>query len=240
MKKPLARILTVCAVALALAPATVSAAGVGKSWAGYTFIKKGVIDIGLENLLLYRTTITPIAGTGGAEDGETVATDVAYTGALTGRYFVIKNLAVGLSAGFFLRSASVETDLPGAGDEPTEQKNSDTGFIGFATGHYYVPLGNSFFLTPGLGAGYFTGTRETPVVGSNTQKDESTVSGIAGRFDLGAVFYAGPQFNLKAGLNVVGRFGSQTFEAPAGGAEPDPVDFTTIDAGFNIGLGYSF
>lgn len=221
-------------------PNGASAAGVTGGWSGYRFIEKGVFDLGVENLLLFRFNSTPIKGTGGAEDGEVSSTDVAYQGGVTGRYFVIRNLAVGLSANFFIRQNKEETDPPGPAGA-TELKTSDSGFIGFAMAHYYVSLGNSFFLTPGIGAGYFAGTRETPVSGSTSQVDESSISGPAGRLDLGAVFYAGPQFNLKAGLNIVGRFGAQSFDKPAGGGPaPDSVDFTTFDAAFNIGLGYSF
>jgi hypothetical protein len=216
-------------------------APVSSSWRGYTSINKGVFDLGLENMLLFRSNSTPIKGTSGVEDGEVSASEFAYQGGLSGRYFVIRNLAVGASANFFMRSRTDETDQPGPSDEPVEITSKDSGFIGFAMAHYYIRLGNSFFITPGLGGGYFTGTRETPVAGTGNQVAETTISGPAGRADLGAVFYAGPQFNLKAGLTFIGRFGQESFEDTGGaGSTPDPVDFTSIDGAFNIGLGYTF
>ncbi len=221
------------------APSTANAAGVGKSWRGYTFINKGVFDLGVENLLLYRSNSTPLKGID-VEDGELKTSEFAYQGGVTGRYFVIRNLALGANLNFFTRSNTVSTE-PAGGGETVEETHSDLGFLGFGMAHYYIRLGNSFFLTPGVGAGFFSGTRETPVAGNASTKKETSISGPAARFDFGAVFYAGPQFNLKAGLTVIGRFGEETFDAPeGGGSAPDPVEFTSVDAAFNIGLGYSF
>ena len=233
------RLSAALGVAALLFSGAAAAAPVSSSWRGYTSIDKGVFDLGFENMLLFRSTSTPIKGAQGVEDGERSASEFAYQGGLSGRYFVIRNLAVGASANFFLRSRTDTTDQPGPSDEPVEVTSKDSGFIGFAMSHYYIRLGNSFFITPGLGGGYFSGTRETPVAGTANQVAETTISGPAGRADLGAVFYAGPQFNLKAGLTFVARFGQESFEETAGSA-PDPVDFTSIDGAFNIGLGYTF
>jgi len=109
--------------------------------------------------------------------------------------------------------------------------------MGFDEGqvvNYNVRLGNSLFFRPGVGAGYFFGTRERPGATLGT-KIESTISGPAALLDLTLQYFASPNFSMRAGPVLVMRFGS---EAPDAGG--DAQSYTQIDAGFTAGLAYSF
>jgi len=117
--------------------------------------------------------------------------------------------------------------------QETTTRSRDLGFLGFATANYHLRLGNSFFFRPGLGAGWFQATRQVPAAASGT-KIESSLSGPAGKLDLGFVYYASGNFNLWAGVDFVGRTGNEK------AADGTKTRFTDLDAGFSVGLGYSF
>lgn len=231
------RRLTMFAVLLGLMMgATMAhARSVGGNHQGWTKIRKGVFELGVENLLLYRSNKVEVSDT----ITETT-TDLSYTVGLTPRYFVMDNLAVGVNVNYFLRSNTNEVDNDGTTSEATAD---DSGIIGFLMANYYIRLGSSFFFKPGLGVGGFVGTRQTPVVGSTTLKEESDLSGIAARGDLGFAFYAGEHFNLKAGIDVIFRSGElkpkeDDMAMPMTDTEGQP--FSTVEAGFNVGAAYSF
>jgi hypothetical protein len=218
-------------------PGSASAQGrgeVGGGWQGYTSIPAGTVEFNIDTLLLLNTTTVTREGS----DTSTTQLDATWTAGLTGRIFAIKNLGLGLHGSYFFDKSKTTAET--AGDE-TETSEADNGFLGFAMIEYYVRLGNSMFFTPGLGLGFFSGTRERPIAGTVGQIQESDISGFAGRFHLGAVFYTSRQISLRAGIVLLGRFGSETAQTADDTGEPEvEQDFTSIDAGFNIGFGYAF
>lgn len=56
-----------------------------------------------------------------------------------------------------------------------------------------------------------------------------------GQLDLGFAFYVNDNWNLKAGADVIARFGTVTPDA--GGSSES---FTTIDAATSAGFGYTW
>jgi hypothetical protein len=219
------------ALGLAAAPAAASAEAVGSNYQGFSRVQRGVFELGFENLLLLRQNSVDLSETTTRND-----LDVVYTVGLTPRYFVIDNLALGINVNYFLRKLEVETETEANGQKSSEtQTTDDAGFIGFVMANYYMRLGNSFFFKPGVGAGGFTGTRERPGDPANPSvKLETSLTGVAGKLDLGFAFYASRSFNLKAGVDVVFRSGQEKPE------EGDARDFTSLDAGFNVGAAYVF
>jgi hypothetical protein len=97
-----------------------------------------------------------------------------------------------------------------------------------------MKLGGGMFLVPGIGGGGFFGTRSVPIPGTEKQNQESSLSGGLGKLDLGLVYYTSTHFNLKAGPTLMLRVGS---EKPEEGEGPS---FTTLDAGFQVGVAYVF
>jgi len=215
---------------------------VGGNYRGFTSVAKGVKEIGIDNLFLLRYNSVPLTD---APDTTVSTTDIAYVGGLTPRYFVTNNLALALNLNFFYRQNSVTTEAPDAAGDPvsTTESASDSGFLGFAMVNYYMRLGNSMFFKPGIGGGGFVGTRSRPTIGQVGQETKTSLSGGAGRLDLGFAFYTSRNFNIKAGVDVIARFGSEKPEEGAtlpNGETPESQSFTTVDAGFNVGAAYSF
>ncbi len=197
---------------------------------GYETIQKGLWQIGFDNMLL----VNYMSSTNDTTDVTNSSLRVAYMAGLTPRYFVINNLSVGLSLNAFYE---LNEDTREAGGTETVTTASDTGFMGLAVVNYNVRIGHSLFIRPGVGAGYFYGTRERPNTAAGAipgSKLESTISGPAALLDLTLQYFAGPHFSMRAGPILVMRFGS---DAPEVG---EAQSYTQIDAGFTAGLAYSF
>ena len=194
---------------------------------GYERISKGLWQVGFDNMLL----VNYLSQDTGPKSTTSVLR-VAYMAGLTPRYFVIDNLSVGLSLNAFYELN--ETTVDAAGTETTTTA-SDTGFMGLAVVNYNVRVGHSLFIRPGVGAGYFYGTRSIPGAVAGT-KVESTISGPAALLDLTLQYFAGPHFSMRAGPVLVMRFGTDSPDI-AGGKDQS---YTQIDAGFTAGLAYSF
>ena len=198
---------------------------------GYERVTRGVFDLGFENLLLvhFLSSNEPAASTTGVS---TSSTYVAYMGGLVPRMFVIDNLAIGLSLNIFYQSNTVEVT---SGGSTVTTDTSDLGFIGFVVINYYLRLGYSLFFKPGVGVGGFYASRETPHNDDPTSslEVETDLYGFAGRVDLGLVYYAGAHFNLRAGIDIIIRYGAEAYEG-------NSTSFYSVDAAFGAGLGYSF
>lgn len=200
---------------------------VGAGTYGYERVTRGVVDIGIENMLLVHYISPSVAG-----DADSSSLYATYAGGLAFRYFLADNFALGLTAAvLYQRNQDVVTTAAG---ELTE-RSSDLGIIGFVMANYYLRLGNSLFFKPGLGLGGLWATRSVPDPTSPGRSIESTLMGGAGRIDLGFAYYASPHFTLRAGPDIVVRAGVQQFDD---GRESE--SFVSVDAGFNVGLGYSF
>jgi len=235
-------VLVAVGVGLTMA-APASADTVGKNYSGFSAVGKGVKEIGLDNIFLLRYNSVPLAD---APDTTVSTMDLAYAGGLTPRYFVTNNIALALNLDYFYRknSETVEAPDPTTGDlAETTETSSDQGFLGFVMLNYYMRLGNSMFFKPGIGGGGFVGTRRRPTEGQPGQETKTNLTGGAGRLDLGFAFYTSKSFNIKAGLDVIARVGSEKAEENvdlSSGEEPESQSFTTVDAGFNVGFAYSF
>ncbi len=194
---------------------------------GYEAIDAGVFEISVDNMLLLGYSKQNLD-----EDGDAWASElrVAYIGGVTPRYFVAKNVSVALNLNLFLGQDAQTTKV---GDSEETQTSTDVGFLGTVMAHYYLRLGNSMFLKPGLGGGAFFGTRSVPGMEEGT-KIEHKLSGGIGRLDIGLVYYASKNFNMKAGIDTLMWFGSVTNPAD------ESRGYFSIDAGFNVGLAYSF
>ncbi len=227
----------VAVAVVALWCATASADTVGGNFSGFQKIDKGVFDLGGETLLLFSSTSTPILDADDAEIGEASVSNLSTTIGVTPRYFLADNFALGLNVNFFLNSASNTTALNDK--DPVETSSKDSGVLGYAMANYYLRLGNSFFFKPGAGVGGFFGSRSIPDPTDDAKIIQSGLSGFAARLDLGFVFYAGRSFNLKAGPDLIFKAGSET-PAAEGDEEVKPKSFTTLEAAFTIGMGYSF
>ncbi len=231
------------AIALILAASVLAFAGQAVAGTAYgnhqgiTKIRKGVFDLGFDSVLILRNTTTPLK-VNGEEAGSSTQTGFTYAGGPSFRYFLKDNLAVGADLQFFTfrNSTSIDPDM----GEAVETSTADTGGLGFATGHYFIRLGSGLFFKPGVGVGGFVGNRSIPDGMDDTKTINSSLSGLAAKADLGFAFYAGQHFNLRAGLNFTYYLGNVTPEAVEGEEDPASDSFSTLEAGFSVGVGYSF
>jgi len=193
---------------------------------GFEKLQKGLVQIGFDNIML----VNYYSSTDDTTDTTTSILNASWMGGITPRYLILTNVSLGLSLNYFYQLAKTTVETGGT---ETESETSDTGFIGFVTANYHLRLGHSLFLRPGVGVGYFMGTRETP--GGSGTKIETELSGMAAQIDLTLEYFASAHFSMRAGPIVMLRFGTET---------PDGADegngYTQIDAGFIGGLGYSF
>ena len=179
----------------------------------------GVWDLGfLDSLVLLRYY--------NASDRESSTMYMGFLGGFTPRYFLMKNMPLGLSLNYYYqrqwtREGQISVD------------STDSGFLGLVLINYYVRLGHSFFWKPGLGLGGFYGTHSVPTDDEGHVMQSSSYGGAV-RFELGFVFYAGKHMNLRAGPDVLMKFGT---DQPAG---DEGRSFLSFDAGLSVGLGYSF
>jgi hypothetical protein len=205
-----------------------------EAWGGWDRLPKGTFEIGIDNLLLMRNqSLTPDPDN--QPDDSTSSFNLTYIGGLTPRYFVIDNLGIGLDLDLLMENRSTTTKVSGT---ETTVKSSDVGFLGLLKANYYLRLAQSFFFMPGLGAGWAFGTRSVPVEGTVDQKRESSIGGFAAKLELGFCYYAGEHVNLKAGPNMLLRLSKEKpKDSSVDKAEPSS---TTIDAGFFVGLAYTF
>ncbi len=214
-------------VALVCSSSALAQQGVGGSWTGYTHIPSSTKQLTFDHMLIVDY------------DSRELVTnrEILWSGGLAFSYFVIQNLGVGLNVGYFWNQNSVTTTVE---DTDVTADITDSGLIGFLTAEYYVRLGENMFLRPGLGVGYYLGTRETPLEGTEDALAQSDISGFAGRLDLGASFYTSRSVSLRASIMVLARLATETIEATEANVDPIEESATLIDAGFSLGVGYAF
>lgn len=213
--------LPVLVVAIALAVSTPADArrSIGSGTSGYEQINKGVVDLGFfDSLFLLRYL--------NDSSRQSSSMVVAFIGGFTPRYFVIDNLAIGLSFNLMAQKEWVV-----AGSDQID--SSDLGFLGLVTANYYIRLGHSAFWKPGIGGGGFVGSRDIPGVDPGTEI-ESSLYGGAVRIDLGFAVYLSKFVNLRAGPDLLMRFG---VDQPV---DAEGSSFVELDAGLAVGFGYSF
>jgi hypothetical protein len=150
-------------------------------------------------------------------DGSDSVTQVSVFGTLGFRYFFIDNLGIGLLGSAYYKTAGGDAD--------------DNGFIVKLDGSYFLSLSDQLYLAPGLGLGASFGSRTVPVAPGMNQ--EADILGFTATLSLPFVLYTPGPFNVRAGPTLLMTFGSAKF--------PDANQgFTTIDGGFEIGVGFGF
>lgn len=221
-------------LAVGLMAANYAAAGsvVYSGTKGYERISKGVFNLGLDNWLLVSYFKTKIPSpTGLADPADTSTLAASYMVGLTPRYYMIDNLSLGLSLNFFYGAA--RTTVKDGPDESTSS-STDLGFIGFLMFNYNFRVGHSLFWMPGLGVGGFYGWRSYPTDVAGVKLESKLYGGAFLVQPLTIQFYAGPHFNLRAGPDLIIRFGQ---EKPSGS---DGQTYISVEAGISAGIGYSF
>jgi len=211
--------VVIAALTMLMAGQAQAARSIGPGTSGYERINKGVVDLGFfDSILLLRHYNNP--------DADSSTLYFALIGGFTPRYFLANNLALGLNLNLFVQRQWA--DVGGVRSE-----GSDLGFLGHVTINYYIRLGSSFFWKPGLGGGGFYGSHKVPL-DDDGLVEQSSIYGGSIRVDLGFVYYAAKNFNLRAGPDLLFRFGVD--RAPS----EDGNSFTSFDAGLSVGFGYSF
>ena len=190
---------------------------------GFEAVAKGVISVSFDNMLLIRYhTVTPDGG------DPTSTLRAVYFPFFHLRYFLKRNLSLSLGGSYFYEKNAVKAGA-------TELSNIvDRGLIVDLMGNYHIRLGHSIFFKPGIGAGFFMGNREVPATGNLVSKTE-LMGGIA-RVDLGFEYFVNRHFSLRAGFDVMMRFGGEKQED----SDADSDSVFTADTGVNFGLAYSF
>lgn len=171
---------------------------------------KGSKEIAVESILIV----------GHQSQNEVAVTQVTALGGLSFRYFMAKRMSVGVSLGGFYRT--------GGPDE------SDSGAVVRFIGSAYLPLAKRFFIAPTLGLGGMFGSRRRPL-GGDMVLSRSLVGG-AFSAALPFVLYTRSRFDVRAGPELLATLGSVA--APISGGETD--SFVTVDAGFSVGISWTF
>ena len=187
---------------------------------GYDTIPAKFVDLGFDNTLLVRWFLV----------GDSASFEADYLPSLHFRYFLLKNFGLSLHIGGFLVYGyqSFEGEVL--------NENQDLGFTATVMVNYYIALANTnLFWKPGIGGGFFYGNRDVADPADPGRDLEHSLIGGIVRVDLGFTFYAGPNWNLSAGPDLVLRLGSATAEDGSGGEF-----FTSLHGGFSAGFGYTW
>ncbi len=224
--------LTCCSLLFAGATAD---ARVIRSGMDQGYVDAGVFELGFDNVLLWRSHKAT-----NADDAEVwnSTSGLLWTGGLTPRFFVMRNLAVSAQINYFLEGQTV-TSKAGADAEEVKSESSDGGLLLMGMVHYYLHLAGGMFFKPGLGGGYAMLTRSVPDPTDDNKKVETKRGGVVGKLDLGLAYYASEHLVVRAGPEFLLRMGQEKFD-DATGAEQDGDKFTMIDATFGVGLGWVF
>ncbi len=212
-------LLLIAAISLAVGAPAEARRSIGSGTSGYEKINKGVVDIGFFDALFLLRYLND-------SSRQASSMVVAFVGGVTPKYYVIDNLAIGVSFNLL-----AQKELAIEGGETIDA--SDMAFLGLVTANYMVRLGHSAFFKPGIGGGGFVGSRDVPGADPGTEI-ESSLYGGAVRLDLGFAVYISKYINLRAGPDLLLRFG---VDQPVDG---EGTSFIELDAGLAVGFGYSF
>jgi hypothetical protein len=218
--------------------------GPGQGSIGHvTAVGKGVKELGVESMFVMSSTSVAESKADAKDDSSSMR--LTFTGGAVFRYFLAKNLPIGLHVGGLYRSASASA---GGADLSTV---TDKGFIGTVGADYLVSLSRGMFLVPGFSVGGFFTTAEhkspASTIGTTTtpeSTDRYGQSGFAVRAGLGLTYYASPHFTLSARPEALVLLGSSKLTESGGqtvtGDAAASRGFTSIDGGFSVGLAYVF
>ncbi len=205
---------TTLSVLLLSSPAQSYELGAGSGSGGVvTSLGKGLKELGFESMYVLHYD----------KAGESDSFRGTFIGGGTFRYYMIRNLSLGINANFLYRKVS-------SGDNSA----GDLGFLGTVNVAYNASLGGGLFIRPLLGVGGSFAKR-TATVGTQDPA-RASVFGGAGRVGLGLAFYASRRFKLHAGPEALLHFGKSKPDTEGFDAE----SFFAIDGAFNVGLTYVF
>jgi hypothetical protein len=188
---------------------------------GYDTIPAKFVDLGFDNTLLLRWFLV----------GDTASFEADYLPSVHFRFFALKNMGISLHIGGFVGYGyqSVEGEVV--------NENQDLGFTATVMVNYYLGIANTnLFWKPGIGGGFFYGNRDVADPAAPGRDLEHSLIGGIIRVDLGFTFYAGPNWNLSAGPDLILRLGSAT----AQDGSDDGSFFTSLHGGFSAGFGYTW
>ena len=216
MNRKLATLTALSLCCLLLAPAAHAGGTIRGGDGGYDAIAGGAMDL----------TFVDATFLSRYSSGDDMSThSLSFFGGPGFRIFVLKNFSIHLTPAF-----TYDLDTAEVGGE--EVKTSAWSLLPMAGIDYYIRLPGNFFFKPGVSGGYYWGQLRKP---AGTNLTESyTISGFAARAQAMIVYYAGPNLNLRAGLDLLMRFGS---ENPDTG---ETLTKTLVNTGFTIGIGYTF
>jgi len=155
-----------------------------------------------------------------ASAGEVTTFRATVLGELSFRYFVHRNVAIGIDLDPYYKHDS--SNALG-----TTATASEVGGLVLVDAHYYARLGGGFFLRPGGGLGAFLGSHRTPL--TDFAVTTTTVYGGAAQVDLGLVFFPSSRVSLEAVPRVLVFAGRS-----------DAGTVVNADAGFSVGVHYTF
>lgn len=212
MNRKLAILTALSLCTLLCAPAAMAGGTIRGGDGGYDSIAGGTWDLTLvDAMFLSRYTILD----------DTSMHSLSFFGGPGLRMFAAKNFSIHFTPAFTYDLETVEDD-----------SSSAWSLLPMLGVDYYLNLPGNFFLKPGLSVGYYWGQKSVDLGGGISQ--DSTISGFAGRIQFMLVYYAGPNWNIRGGLDLLLRFGS---DDPDTGEE---LTATLLNTGFSIGIGYTF
>lgn len=196
-----------------------------------TRINKGVVELGLDNILLIRFGSDTTPAIGAAKETKRTTFSANFIGGPTFRYFLIDNLSLSLNVNFTAGVTSTTTDVGGTS---TESEAKELGVLGGIMVDYYVRLGRGMFFKPGIGGGGYFASISTPTGQANLTRKDSRFGGL-GRVQLGFVYYTSVHFNLKAAVDILFAFGKRSVEG-----QDEKNSEVLVDAAWNVGFAYVF
>ena len=162
----------------------------GQSYpAGVYRVEQGTWSAGAGFQFAYTNTSNGVL-VGGDESSETMFTRLL----LTGKYFVVDNVEVALSAGLFSKLLARENG----------RQSNETGFLMEAAAFYHYPLGEGFALAPGLGLGFYAGGSDRDLVlpNGNLANENTSTVGFSGTLHLTAAYQPHPNWRIRSGFAI--------------------------------------
>ncbi|MEM6791973.1 MAG: hypothetical protein AAF715_30930 [Myxococcota bacterium] len=160
----------------------------GGSRVGYR-VDQGTWSVGGEFQFAYTNTSNGVL-VGGDESSETLFTRFV----ATGKYFIVDNVEVAVSAGLYSKLLSRENS----------RSSRETGFLMEAAGFYHVPLGEGFGLAPGLGLGFYAGgsARDLVLPTGEVANESTSTAGFSGTLHLTGAYQPHRDWRIRSGLAI--------------------------------------
>lgn len=177
-----------------------------------------------------RTTVTNDLPDGGTAENSTLFLEIAPTLGT----FVVDNVEVWGKIGLLARQLDRGSDV-----------SLEDNFLLEVGGRYHLPLTGAFALNGSVGVGGYLGSSDRQITlqvasgedGSRPVKINEATSTQGFRFSvgLGAGYALLPSVQLRAGLSLIGLFGTETLESVK-----DSLSVSTVNTGLSLGVDYLF